>query len=512
MNVGKIARCGFLIWALMPVHATFSAELAMLRAAANSITSSELQAHVNVLADDAFEGREAGTRGGHAAAGYVVKQLQSRGLKPAGEDGGFFQSFGYGYRNILGLLQGSDPQLQHQVIVVAAHYDHVGYGSRTNSFGPWGYVHNGADDNASGISGVLEVIDAILAAPATPRRSILFAFFDGEEKGLLGSKQWAATPTVPLDRVVFMVNCDMIGRLQNDRVEVFGSRTATGLRRRLCEANQLTNLKLDFTWEMKENSDHYTFFTRSIPVVMLHTGLHGDYHRPSDDVHLLNSSGMQEVSRLLFSVVYAIADGPEVGKFRGESYRESPGNKDALESPIEPAAPRLGVVSTKPEGDKTNLVIERITPGSPADLAGLRVGDVWQSFAGKPVHDPQQFRLDILGAKSPVEVRLERVGSEKPVQAQVSLSGKPIRIGISWREDGAEPGTILLTQVVFGSPAQVAGLAPGDRLYQINEMTFQDGVELQKHLNTLPGPLRLLVERDGRFRTAILTVAPPATP
>jgi Zn-dependent M28 family amino/carboxypeptidase len=112
--------------------------------------------------------------------------------------------------------------LKREVIVVGAHYDHVGYGSQSNSFGPWGYVHNGADDNASGISGLLEVIDAMLAAKPAPRRSVLFAFFDGEEKGLLGSKHWVAQPTVPRTHIACMINVDMIGRMQHDRVEIYG--------------------------------------------------------------------------------------------------------------------------------------------------------------------------------------------------------------------------------------------------------------------------------------------------
>ena len=512
-SVGRVRRFATLYWfilVLVVASRSVAAELAGLRSAAESITAKELQAHVDVLADDSFEGREAGTRGGHAAGGYLVKQLQSRGLKPAGDEGTYFQTFGYGYRNILGLLEGSDPELRREVIVVAAHYDHVGYGSRTNSFGPWGYVHNGADDNASGISGVLEVIDAVVAMGTPPRRSILFALFDGEEKGLLGSKQWAATPTLPWDRVAFMINCDMIGRLTEDRVEVFGSRTAYGLRRQICECNRLTNLKLDFTWELKDNSDHYSFFARNVPVMMLHTGLHNDYHRPSDDAHRLNAQGMQEVARLLFVLTYELADRPSLGKFRSEAHQEYPQDKDALESPLDHPAPRLGVVSEKTTGDKPIIRVAEVTYGTPAHRAGIEVGDRWVRFAGKPVEDLAQFRLDILTAKSPVDVEVERSGSEKPLTIRVELAGSPIRIGVSWREDAAETGTVVLAQVVYGSPAQLAGLAVGDRIYQVNDQTFRTGTELQQLLHTLSGPLKLIVERDGRLRTAVIHLQPVA--
>ncbi len=197
-----------------------AAENNAVRAALNTITSAELGHHVDVLADDAFEGREAGSRGGRAAGGYLVQLLEENHIQPAGDDGGYYQSLDGGYRNVLGMIPGRDPQLQREFIVIGAHYDHVGFGTPRNSFGPTGSIHNGADDNASGTAGVLEVLQAFTMLPEAPRRSILFAFWDGEEKGLLGSKHWTSFPTVPLKQVVLVFNADMIGRLRNNRLEV----------------------------------------------------------------------------------------------------------------------------------------------------------------------------------------------------------------------------------------------------------------------------------------------------
>ena len=132
----------------------------LLTAALDSITSDELYEHVAVLADDVYEGREAGTRGGHAAASYIAKELRNHGLKPAGSNGDFVQSFNRDWRNVLALQPGDDPELAHEIIVVGAHFDHVGYGRRGNSYGPAGRIHNGADDNASGVSLMLETIEA----------------------------------------------------------------------------------------------------------------------------------------------------------------------------------------------------------------------------------------------------------------------------------------------------------------------------------------------------------------
>ena len=236
-----------------------------------------------------------------------MKQLQQLGFQPAGDRGSYYQSFNGSCRNVIAMLEGSDPVLKKEIVVVGGHYDHVGYGTRRNSYGPWGYIHNGADDNASGIAGLLEVAQALQELPTAPRRTILLTFWDAEEKGLLGSRHWVTSPTIAFDRVKCFVNVDMIGRLANRRVEVYGTQSAAGLRQLVSRANS-TQLDLDFVWQMRDDSDHWPFFLQGVPVLMFHTGLHSDYHRPSDDVERLNHAGLEEISRLLFDTVYRLAD------------------------------------------------------------------------------------------------------------------------------------------------------------------------------------------------------------
>src|SRR4029079_3833841 len=183
----------------------------VLAAAAASITKGELKTYVDVLADDTFEGRETGSRGGRVAAHYIMKALEQLGATPVGDGGTYFQPFQANSRNILGFVEGSDPRLKEQVLVIGAHYDPVGYGSARNSYGPTGYIHNGADDNASGVAGLLEVLDAVKRLAQSARRSLLFAFWDSEEGGLHGSRHWISRPTVPLAKVVLDINIDMIG-------------------------------------------------------------------------------------------------------------------------------------------------------------------------------------------------------------------------------------------------------------------------------------------------------------
>lgn len=485
------------------------AENKALNSAINSITSADLKSHVDVLADDTFEGREAGSRGGRAAAMYLMKRYEKCGLKPAGTNAGYFQSFGAGYRNILGILEGRDPQLKDELIVIGAHFDHVGYGTRTNSYGPVGYIHNGADDNASGTAGLLEIIEAFTSLDQSPRRSILFALWDGEEKGLLGSKHWVANPTISMSRVKFYVNVDMIGRLSKGGLEIYGIRTSSGLRRLVSTSNRDSNVDLKFTWEMKDNSDHYTFFRRKVPVLMLHTGLHSDYHRPSDDAHKVNVAGMESVSRLLFQIGYDLSESPRSFAFRSRSQYEAPGNQRRLETPLAARKPRLGVWMEKPTDGKAGLVLTKVQFGSAAKRAGLRAGDRIIKFAGKEIESSQQFVSEILQAPTEAEAIVMRTGQEEPLTVTLKLDGSPVRIGIAWRHDSNEPGVALLTQVVSGSPAYLAGLRVRDRIYSVDGRQFKSSDDLLQLVTTLPSPLEMLIERRGRLFPVKLELPSP---
>jgi len=493
------------VWLLFACSAADSAENSALLRALNSITSTELAKHADTLADDTFEGREAGSRGGRAASVYIAREFARLGVEAGGHRGTWFQPFDGGKRNVLGLIEGGDPKLKRQYIIISAHYDHVGYGSPQNSYGPFGRIHNGADDNASGVAGLLEVAEAFAAAGVAPRRSILLAAWDGEEQGLLGSSHWVDHPTVPLGSISLVLNMDMIGRLRDGRVVVYGTRTGWGLRRLVCESLDSSELWLDFKWNMQENSDHWTFYQRSIPVLMLHTGLHDDYHRPRDDAHKLNREGMQQVAQLMFRLALAAADRDRRTGFRRASRSESPSDRRRLEAPLTPLPPRLGVWS-RPNGSGGGLLIERVQADSPADRAGLRVGDRLLALAGKKLTTVDDLRAGVAVAESPAVCKVLRSGKEKPELLEIALAGKPVRVGINWREDEAEPGTVVLSRVVSGSPADRAGLSAGDRIYQVGGRTFSGSEEFRQLVTTLPGPLELRVERRGRIREVALDV------
>lgn len=383
LRLGSRGRVGLAMLALLGGSPARAAE--RMTAAAASIQAGDVGRHVGILADDAFEGREGGTRGGRAAAAYVVEQLERLGIHPAGDDGSYYQRFG-GMRNILAIIPGSDPALAGEMVVVGAHYDHVGYGTAATSYGPFGYVHNGADDNASGVAGLLEIAEAIERLPERPRRTILLAFWDGEEKGLLGSSHFLRVRPAALagQKIVCSVNMDMIGRLRGARLEVYGSRTAVGLREAVVQANSRgstgAGLDLVFVWDIEEDSDHFPFIAAGVPTVMFHTGLHDNYHRPSDDAHLVNLAGIEPVARLALAFVQAAAESPEpLPAFRPACRGESNATRNRIEAAVPESGDgpggRWGLGTRDDPGEPGSPVVVRVWRASAAERGGLRVGD-----------------------------------------------------------------------------------------------------------------------------------------
>jgi hypothetical protein len=481
-----------------------AAEAGAVAAALLSITAGESKELVSTLADDTFEGREAGSRGNRAAGIYIVERLKKMGLRGAGPDGSYYQN-SPGASNILAMLPGSDPRLKQQVILIGAHYDHVGYGTPRNSYGPVGYIHNGADDNASGVAGLLEVAQAVMTLPEPPRRSILFAFWDGEEKGLLGSQYWAGNPTVPLAKLTLAINIDMIGRLRS-RLDIYGTRTSWGLRRLISQQNDVARAPLHFTWEMKPDSDHHSFYTRDIPVIMVHSGMHDDYHRPSDDVEKINYDGVRQVSQLLFAVLVALADEPTLPGFRRQARQETKYDQQNIERGLAPPPGRLGIKISGQAADQGNVVVSSVAYDSPAAKARLRMGDRFLTFAGQAVNNPADFLVDVWSATSPVGATLQRAGEAEPIEVQIELTGKPIRLGISWRVDEAEPGCVIINRLTPGTAADRAGLKLNDRIHLINGQAFATSDQFRQLASEAPSPIVLQVESGGIVRTVEVPV------
>lgn len=388
-----------------------AAELAATAARA-SVRAVDAKRHVAALADDALEGRAAGSRGGRAAGAYLVEEFERIGIDPAGDEGGYYQRFGT-MRNVLGLLRGSDPDASREIVVLGAHYDHVGYGTPQNSYGPTGAIHNGADDNASGVAGLLEVAEACTLLPKRPRRTIVFALWDGEEVNLLGSRHFVRERPLPLahHRLAFSINLDMIGRLR-ERLEVYGSRSAVGLRRDVVLANLPTGLPLAFSWEVSEDSDHFPFIDAGIPTLMFHTGLHGEYHRPSDDTHLVNFAGIEPVASLTLDTLVAIADRAELPAFREDCRAETETARKRLEAEAAPAPPRRWGLGTRSDpADPSAPIVVRVSPDTPASRGGVKLGDRIVAIDQQPLADQDDMVARLAAAAAHrVDVTIDRDG------------------------------------------------------------------------------------------------------
>ena len=515
------AYCSCAAWCLTIDHATAGDHGATIEAAIATITDGEIREHAGLLADDTLEGRAAGSRGGIAAAKYLEKQLKAAGLEPGGDNGTYIQRFSPGYQNIIGILRGSDPKLRDEFIVVGAHYDHVGYGNRQNSNGPIGFIHNGADDNASGVAALLEIIDALHRSGWQPRRSIVFAFWDGEEINLLGSRHWVRQPTVPRAGVKLAINADMVGRLTNGRLEIAGTRTADGLRRLFSSDKLPEDVRLDFTWEFKENSDHWPFYVDGIPSLLIHTGLHGDYHRPSDDIEKLNIAGITKTAAYMLDVICRLADEETLPEFRSASRAEIASMRSQREAPLAPGPPRLGLrwawlADEAAELEKPGsgrMRVTEVTPGSAADVAGIRVGDVLTAVDGAPLPVEEYLPAAVLRAKEAVALEVER-GEGPPQTIDVKLAGEPTALGLSWRPDSALTGAVMVTRVVPYSPASRAKIAVHDRIYRAEGEPFTDHDALLKRVRELldggAESITLEVETAGRIRPVEVDLRLPA--
>ncbi len=278
--------------------------------------------------------------------------------------------------NVVGMLKGNDPVLQNEVIVIGAHYDHLGMGgANSGSLMPDTVaVHNGADDNGSGTVGLLELAQAFAAERAELKRSILFIAFTGEEMGLLGSAYFVNNPTIDLDRVVTMANMDMIGRLTNRKLIVYGTGTSPGFEEMAVRHNADSTFDLRPVKDGFGPSDQSSFYGKNIPVFHFFTDLHSDYHRPQDDADLINYDGMVQVLQYVDGIV------TELDTLSAKPLYAK------VEMPRQPASGMgrsrsyTGTIPDFGGGDIEGMKISGVREGSPAAVAGMQGGDVIIKF------------------------------------------------------------------------------------------------------------------------------------
>ena len=263
---------------------------------------------VSFLASDSLEGRKTGTKSEKVAAGYIIRKFKENGLIPKGEEE-YIQSFNASInihphtnkkKSITGLnVIGFQNNNQDETIVIGAHFDHLGYGGK-GSLHTESEIHNGADDNASGVSIMINLIEQL---KDNKLYNYLFIGFSGEEEGLLGSSYYAKNPTIDLKKVRYMINFDMVGRLnKNKELAINGVGTSSKWNKLLDESNNF-HFKL-----IKSNpgigpSDHTSFYLQNIPVLHFFTGQHVDYHKPSDDTEKINFNGMLSIMMYVKNII-----------------------------------------------------------------------------------------------------------------------------------------------------------------------------------------------------------------
>ncbi len=317
--------------------------------------------------------------------------------------------------NILGLLEGSDPALKNEVLVIGAHMDHLGLGgthSLAESKAP--AIHHGADDNASGTAGVLEL--AAYFSKNRPKRSILFMCFSGEELGLLGSAHYVKNPLLPIEKTVAMVNMDMIGRLDADKLIAVGSGTAPEWNPLLDRLNADAKFSLSRSESGFGSSDQQSFYNAKVPVLFFFTGLHGDYHRPSDTADKINYPGEAKVLALVARAAQAIADAPA-----------RPGFTQITVVQEQPARFRVSLGSIPAYGyEGEGVQLDGVRPGSPAEKAGMQKGDIIVKFGARVIKNVQEYTL-ALGDYKPgdvVEIIIKRGEQTRTVKATLAASSR----------------------------------------------------------------------------------------
>ena len=376
------------------------------------------------LASDALAGRLTGTPGNDSAAAYIARRYAALGLRPISD--GYLQRFvarppshagpspSLPTQNVFAVLPGRDPALRGEYIVIGAHFDHLGT-STDGALDPdvKGAVRRGADDNASGTAAVLELARLLAAAPT--RRSIIFANFSGEEEGLLGSAYFVEHSPVAIDSIAAMLNFDMVGRLKNDKLIVYGILTAKELPSLLDSATANAGLRITAQGDGFGASDQSSFYAKDIPVLHFFTDLHDDYHRATDVPEHINAAGEARVVAVAERVAREIGDrGPRLTFVRAVAAAPASSTREGSDV-------YFGSIPDMAGGDAPGLRLTGVRAGSPADIAGLKAGDVIVEFGGKPVKDLFEYSNALYSHKPGDDVSVVVLRGTQRLTLQVKL-------------------------------------------------------------------------------------------
>lgn len=404
----------------------------------------QMRADLAYLAGPATEGRGTGTAGNDTAAAYIARRYNALRLsslaqsdRPGCAKGGvtgssecFILPFTATVpvrnaaprqlktQNIAAIIPGKGA-LAGEYVIVGAHFDHLGRDSANARDPEKGHVvHPGADDNGSGTVLVMELARRFARQPSS--RSILIANFTGEELGLLGSEQFANHLPVDKAKVQGMANFDMVGRLRNDKLLVYGAATATEMKGLLDSANVAPKLVVAAIGDGEGPSDHAAFYRKDLPVLHFFTDLHDDYHTAADTPEKINMDGLVRVADYAERVVRSLADRPSRLTF--QRVQTAGANRP---SERQGSGAYLGSVPDMGAGDVKGMQLSGVRPGSPADVGGLKGGDIIIRFGGKTIANIYDY-TDAIGSHKPgdvVEIVVQRAGQEVTLKVTLGKRG-----------------------------------------------------------------------------------------
>lgn len=312
-------------------------------------------------------------------------------------------------KNVIGYFEGSDENLKNEYIVIGAHYDHLGMGGHTISsrMPDTVAVHGGADDNASGVATIIEIAQKIHALENKPKRSIIMALFDGEEKGLLGSKHMAENLPVNKEQIKGMINLDMVGRLSADSILIVGGYGSSVEGKELIEkTNEKYSFNLTLSKEGYGPSDHAAFYAIDIPVFYMTTGSHDDYHTPFDLYDRINYVGLKYVGEFTFDLLSTISNG-EALTFQEAGPKESPGGHGTRFKVT------LGIMPDFFGIEKRGLRIDLVVEGKPAYLGGMKKGDIVIDINGNKVGGIEDYMYWLKKLEPGQRILVEVIRNEK---------------------------------------------------------------------------------------------------
>ena len=320
-------------------------------------------------------------------------------------------------QNIVAIIEGSDPLLRNEYLVIGGHYDHLGMGGKESGsrMPDTLAVHNGADDNASGVAGVIELAASFGALPIKPKRSLIFVAFSAEEMGMLGSKEFVKNPPVNLKSIIAMFNFDMIGRMKTEKpsLSIGGTGTAT-------EADSLISiLDKDLPFKVSKSpegygpSDHASFYKNNIPVFFFTTGVHDDYHTPFDDIEKLNIPQEANLLNFAYRLIELVANQEKPLTFKEAGSKEENTSRSFKVT--------LGIIPDVVGSSQNGMAVDGVKKGGPAEAGGIKKGDIITAINDLPVTNVYDYmaRLNTLKKGQKVKIEVLRDGKKEILSVQL---------------------------------------------------------------------------------------------